>query len=150
MPLPLTPDVFRMLLAVGWIDGHLDDEESEAVLRAARAEGFEEATLAELAALSRGTVEFGEIDATDLGRAERLYIYGVASWVARCDEILSTEEWVALHAIATVVGVTARGREAVDEIVEALVAESDRPVRLDLEGLKARLGAKLSEVATSH
>ena len=131
MALPLTPDVFRMLLAVGWSDGRLHDDEVDAVLRAARAEGFEQATLDELHALSRGVVTFGDVDTSELAPSERLYVYGVASWVARCDEVLSPEEWAALHAIAT-------------------VAESDRPVRLDLEGLKTRIGAKLAEVAAGY
>ncbi len=150
MPVQLNPDVFRMLLAIGWIDGHLDEEESDAILRAARAEGFEEATLEELSALAKAPVDFGEVDRTGLNAAAQLYIYGVASWVARSDDVLSEEEWAALHAIATVVGVTGRGRQAVDEIVEALAATSDKPLRLDLTGLKERIAHKIAEIATAH
>ena len=147
MSIQLTPDVFRMLLAVGWIDGHLDPEESDAILRAARAEGFEEGTLQELKALAKAPVEFGEVDRTKLDAAAQLYIYGVASWVARSDEVLSADEQAALHAIATIVGVTGKGRQAVDTIVEELAATSDKPLRLDLTGLKSAIAAKLAEVA---
>jgi len=150
MSVQLTPDVFRMLLAVGWIDGHLDEEESDAILRAARAEGFEETTLQELQALAKSPVDFGEVDRANLDAVAQLYIYGVASWVARSDDVLSEEEWAALHAIATIVGVTGRGRQAVDAIVEELAEDSDKPMRLDLTGLKEAISDKIAEVAKTH
>lgn len=150
LALTLTPDAFRMLLAVGWMDGRLDEAEADAILRAARAEGFEEATLDELAALSRAPVSFGQAVDGDLPQEERLYVYGVASWVARCDAVLTPDEDAALHAVATLVGLTAAGRDQVDVIVEQLAAESERPLRLDLTGLKSRIAEKISEVGRSH
>jgi hypothetical protein len=150
LALTLTPDAFRMLLAVGWMDGRLDEAESDAILRAARAEGFEEATLDELSALSRAPVMFGQAVDGDLPQKQRLYVYGVASWVARCDAVLTPDELAALHAVATLVGVTASGRDEVDRIVEQLAAESERPLRLDLTGLKERIAQKISAVSGRH
>ena len=141
---PLHADVFRALLAIGWIDGALAPEEAEAIVRAAREEGLEEYTVEELQAAAKSPLDFGEIDASALSSRDRLYVYAVASWIAMADGHVTAEERAALHAVATLVGVTGKGRQAMDELVADLARREDRPHRLDLRGLRDAIAARSS------
>lgn len=116
----LHPEVFRTCFAIGWIDGELRESESHLILEAAAAEGYDEATMADLRKCAADPVDFGEIDQSRLSPRERLYVYGVCSWIARTDGRVSTDEQAALHAVATVIGITGRGRVALDEAVASL------------------------------
>ena len=52
-------------------------------------------------------------------------MYAVCSWIARTDGRVSADEQAALHAIATLVGVTGKGRLAIDEVVASLDVSGD-------------------------
>jgi hypothetical protein len=135
---PLSFDVFQSLLALGWIDGNLHPDEGRAVLAAAVDAGLPPADLARLEAASAAKVEFGDLQIDGLTREQRLYVYGVASWVARVDAGVTRDEQAGLHAVATMLGVSGRGRRLLDEVVDALRAEGATD-RLDLVGLRRRI-----------
>lgn len=143
----LNPDVFRTLIAIGWIDGELDEEESSAILRAAREEGLEEYTLDELEAATRAPIELDDIDITSLTSADKLYIYAVSSWIAQIDGTVTGTERAALHAVAALIGVTGKGRAEMDATVAELSGRDDAPARLDLRGLRLAIQARLDEAA---
>ncbi len=140
---PLHKDVFRAIIAVGWIDGVLTEDEAEAILRAARDEGLEDYALEGLRVSTRAQMDFGEIDESALSREDRLYVYAVASWVTLVDGRIDPIERDALHAIATVVGVTGRGRVEMDQVVAELSARQHPPSRMDLRGLRDAISAKI-------
>ena len=139
----LSAEMFQSLLAIGWIDGTLDPDEAGAILLAARDAGLSEADLARLQAQSEQPVDFAEMDLSGLDREQRLYVYAVASWVARADNEVTRDESAALHAVATILGVTGKGRRAMDDVVERLRGRADAPERLDLGGLRAHIEAAI-------
>lgn len=109
-----------MLCAVGWIDGELRPSEAHLILQAARSEEYDAETMSMLQGCVDNPVDFGEVDQEALTPKDRLYVYSVSSWIARTDGRVSPDEQAALHAVATVIGVTGRGREAMDEVVAGL------------------------------
>jgi uncharacterized tellurite resistance protein B-like protein len=141
--LSLTPEVFQSLLALGWIDGALDPAEAEAVLRAAEDAGLAPAELDRLRAMSAKPVDFAELPTRDLSIEQRLYVYAVASWVARADDTVTTAEQAGLHAVATLLGVSGQGRRTLDALIDELRAAGHD--RLDLVGLRARIDQAIRE-----
>ena len=137
----LSAEVFQTLLAIGWIDGSLDPDEAGAILMAAREAGLDEAAMASLVERSRAPVDFADMDLSRLDRDQRLYVYAVASWVARVDNEVTREESAGLHAVATVLGITGKGRRTMDDVVEQLRGSAHAPARLDLVGLRAHIEA---------
>ena len=116
----LHPEVFRLLCAVGWIDGELRPSEAHLILEAAKSEEYDADTMAMLQGCVDTPVDFGEVDQGSLTPKDRLYVYAVSSWIALSDGRVSKDEQAALHAVATVIGVTGRGREAMDEVAREL------------------------------
>lgn len=141
---PLTFEVFQSLLAIGWLDGHLDPAEADAVLVAAADAGLSAADVARLREMAGARVDFADPVTEGLTREQRLYVYAVASWVARADERVTTVEQAGLHAVATLLGVSGRGRKTMDEVVERLRADGHG--QLDLVGLRARIDEAIRAV----
>ncbi len=137
----LSAEVFQTLLAIGWVDGSLDPDEASAILMAARDAGLDDAAMARLLEQSQERVDFADMDLSGLDREQRLYVYAVASWVARADNEVTRDESAALHAVATILGVTGKGRRTMDDVVEQLRGQADAPERLDLVGLRAHIEA---------
>jgi len=146
---PLTRELFQSLLAIGWIDGELADNELEAILGAARSAGRTEQEVQSLREMAATPVTFADMDFSALDGEQRLFVYAVASWVAKIDEKVTGDERAALHAIGTLLGITGGGRRRMDETVDALRASNDAPERLDLRGLQERIAATIREVARS-
>ena len=136
----LNPEVFRFLFALGWIDGELRESESHVILEAARAEGFDEDTLARVEYCVHRPVDFTEIDQTVLDVNSRLYVYAISSWIAHTDGRVSAEEQAALHAVATLVGVTGRGRIEMDGVVRDFIGRPFDAVALR-QAIQARVAA---------
>jgi uncharacterized membrane protein YebE (DUF533 family) len=137
-------DVYLALAAVGWADGKLDQDEADAIVRAALDEGLELAEIAEIEAATQQPIDLGVIDRKDLSKEDRLYVYGVAAWIAKMDGVVSDEEKKALRALGDSLKVPERPREIVDKIVEDVAASSgDRPARYDLAALRRIIGERL-------
>ena len=144
---PLSFDVFQSLLAIGWIDGNLHPDEASAILAAAADAGVPAADVERLRAMSATKVEFGDLQMAGLSREQRLYVYGVASWVARADATVTKDEQAGLHAVATLLGVSGKGRRKMDDVVDELRAEGATE-RLDLVGLRRKIDDAVRVAAT--
>lgn len=144
---PLSRELFQTLLAIGWIDGELAPEERDSILAAAKQAGLEPQQIDALAAMAATPVAFTDMDFSDMDLEQRLFVYAVASWVAQVDEKVTGDERAALHAIATLLGLTGRGRTMMDATVDKLRSTADAPARLDLAGLRDRVSDTIREVA---
>lgn len=138
-------ELFQTLLAIGWLDGELVDAERDAVLEAAANAGLTETELSGLRTLSQKPVTFADVSFDHLRSKQRLLIYAVASWVAQADDRIEPEERAALHAMATLLGVTGPGRTQMDEIVAEVRARPDAPDRLDVAALSERIAARMKK-----
>jgi uncharacterized membrane protein YebE (DUF533 family) len=139
----LSLEVFRMWVAVGWTDGELRPSEIHLIVKAARAEGLDAESMAAIDAACQSPLDFGELDQSALNMDARLYVYAMSSWIARSDGRVAPEEVAALHALATLIGVTGRGRQAMDEVVDELY-----PSDASVNALRAAIVAKVQEIKT--
>jgi uncharacterized membrane protein YebE (DUF533 family) len=139
-------DVYVALAAVGWADGKLDPDEADAIVRAALEEGLELAEIAEIEAATKAPIDLGVIDRKGLSKEDRLYVYGVAAWIARMDGVVSDAEKAALKKLGDALKVPDRPREVVDHIVEDVAKASgdNRPARYDLGALRTIIGERLA------
>ena len=139
-------DVYVALAAVGWADGKLDQDEADAIVRAAAEEGLELEEIAEIEAATKSHIDLGVIDRKSLSKEDRLYVYGVAVWIARMDGVVSDEEKAALKQLGEQLKVPDRPREIVDRIVEdvAELTGDSRPSRYDLHTLRAIIAERLA------
>lgn len=137
--------MYVALAAVGWADGKLDQEEADGIVRAALDEGLELEEIAEIEAATKNPIDLGVIERKGLSKEDRLYVYGVASWIARLDGVVSDAEKAALKKLGDELKVPDRPREIVDAIVEDVVSQSDkRPDRYDLGALRTIIGERLA------
>jgi uncharacterized membrane protein YebE (DUF533 family) len=139
-------DVYVALAAVGWADGKLDRDEADAIVRAALDEGLELAEIAEIEAATNSPIDLGVIDRKNLSKEDRLYVYGVAAWIARLDGEVSEGEKSALASLGDALKIPTRPREVVDHLVAEVAARSgdDRPDRYDLPALRRIIAERLA------
>jgi len=139
-------DVYVALAAVGWADGELDQNEADAIVRAALDEGLELAEIAEIEEATKKPIDLGVIDRKNLSKEDRLYVYGIAAWIARIDGVISEGERGALAKLGESLKIPERPREIVDHIVADVAAQSgdDRPDRYDLGALRRIIGERLA------
>jgi tellurite resistance protein len=136
-------DVFIALAAVGWADGQLTPEGADAIVRTALDEGLD---LDEIRAIEEATktrVDVGVVDKMAMSKADRLYVYAVASWIASLDGAVTAKEEEALGKLGAALGVPEAPRRHADEIMRQIALEGDRPMRFDLPRLRATLAERL-------
>lgn len=145
-------DVFLALAAIGWADGHLDQNEADAIVSAAVEVGLELEEIAEIEAACKEPVTMDVIDRSKMTKADRLFVYAVASWMTRLDGEISEEEKVALAALGERLAVPERPRWHADQIVEevAKLGEDERPARFDLSALRKILTERLDASAAAR
>jgi uncharacterized membrane protein YebE (DUF533 family) len=138
-------DVFIALAAIGWSDGKLDEEEADAIVRTAVEEGLEIEEIEEIEAATKNAVELGTIDRSTLSKADRLFVYAVASWMTRLDGVTVEAETAALDRLGTILRIPDRPREHADAIAREIadLPEGDRPHRYDLPKLRSTLVQRL-------
>jgi uncharacterized membrane protein YebE (DUF533 family) len=138
-------DVYLALAAVGWADGQLDQEEADAIVRTALEEGLDLAEIAEIEEATKSPLDLGVIDRKNLSKQDRLFVYGVASWITRLDGVVSEGEQAALRKLAEVLKVPEKPRAVVDGIAQDVANLSDdRPARYDLLALRRIIGERLA------
>lgn len=139
-------DVYLALAAVGWADGQLTQEAADAIVRTALEEGlpFEDVAAIE-EATKKPLMEVGEVNRMNMSKADRLYVYAVASWIAELDGKVSKEEKEALAKLAESLGVPEAPRHHADAIVREVADKADRPDRFDLLTLRRTLAARLEQ-----
>ena len=138
-------DVYLALAAVGWADGELNQEEADAIVRTALEEGLEIDEIAEIEEATKSPIDIGVIDRKNLSKEDRLFVYGVASWITRLDGVVSEAEQSALDKLGEALKVPEKPRAAVDGIAQDVANMSDeRPDRYDLLALRRIIGERLA------
>jgi uncharacterized membrane protein YebE (DUF533 family) len=138
-------DVYLALAAVGWADGQLDQDEADAIVRTALEEGLELDEIAEIEEATKNPIDIGVIDRKNLSKEDRLFVYGVASWITRLDGVVSAAEQTALAKLAETLKVPEKPRSVVDGIAQDVANMSDdRPDRYDLIALRRLIGERLA------
>jgi uncharacterized membrane protein YebE (DUF533 family) len=138
-------DVYIALAAVGWADGQLDQEEADAIVRTALEEGLDIDEIAEIEEATKNPVDIGVIDRKNLSKEDRLFVYGVASWITRLDGVVTEREQAALHKLGEALKVPEKPRIIVDGIAQDISNLSDdRPARYDLLALRRVIGERLA------
>jgi uncharacterized membrane protein YebE (DUF533 family) len=140
-------DVFLALAAIGWADDNLDEEEADAIVRTALEEGLEIDEIAEIEDATKHPIDLSVIDRSTMSKADRLFVYAVASWMTRLDGAVTEKETAALAKLGDLLKVPARPREHADAIALEIASlpEGDRPSRYDLKALRKTLGERLAE-----
>lgn len=138
-------DVYVALAAVGWADGKLEPDEADAIVRCALEEGLELEEIAEIEAATKQPIDLGVVERKGLSKEDRLYVYGVAAWIARMDGVVSDGERAALTKLGDALKLPERPRDIVNRIVESIAVESgdNRPSRYDLGALRTIIGERL-------
>jgi hypothetical protein len=86
-----------------------------------------------------------DIDRMKMSKADRLYVYAVASWIATLDGSLSARSKDALAKLGDALGIPDTPRVRADEIMREVSARADRPERFDLLTLRRTLDERLRE-----
>jgi hypothetical protein len=84
-----------------------------------------------------------DVNVEALSKDNRLFVYGIACWVAQLDGKVTREESMALDGLAERLKVPERARAHAEKRAAevALMPEGDRPARYDLDKLRALLRA---------
>lgn len=138
-------DVYVALAAVGWADGKLDQDEADAIVRAALDEGLELAEIGEIEAATKSKVELSAVEQR-LSKEDRLYVYGIARWITGIDGVVTDAESAALKRLGEALKIPERPREIVEKVVEdvAKLSGDDRPAQYDLVALRRVLAERLA------
>lgn len=138
-------DVYLALAAVGWADGKLDQEEADAIVRTALEEGLELDEIAEIEEATQHPLDIGVVDRKNLSKEDRLFVYGVAIWLARLDGKVTPAEVAALERLGEALKLPEKPRTAVERIVDQVtrLSEDDRPARYDLPALRRIITERL-------
>jgi len=138
-------DVYIALAAVGWADGKLDQEEADAIVRTALEEGLDIDEIAEIEAATKNPIDLGVVDRKNLSKEDRLFVYGVASWITRLDGVVTEKEEQALAKLGDALKVPPKPRAVVDGLAQEVAALSDdRPARYDLVALRRIISERLA------
>ena len=138
-------DVYIALAAVGWADGKLDQEEADAIVRTALEEGLDIDEIAEIEAATKNPIDLGVVDRKNLSKEDRLFVYGVASWITRLDGVVTEKEEQALAKLGDALKVPTKPRAIVDGLAQEVAALSDdRPARYDLVALRRIISERLA------
>lgn len=140
-------DVFIALAAIGWADGHLDEDEADAIVRTAMEEGLELDEIGEIEEATKQRVDLNVIDRSNMTKADRLFVYAVASWMTRLDGVVTVQEQLALDQLGELLKIPKAPREHADAIAKevAELPEGDRPARFELRALRATIQTRLDE-----
>lgn len=145
-------DVFIALAAIGWADGHLDEDEADAIVRTAMEEGLELEEIGEIEEATKKPVDLSVIDRSEMTKADRLFVYAVASWMTRLDGVVTAEEQAAMDRLGELLKIPRAPREHADAIAKevAELPEGDRPSRYDLRALRDTIQTRLQEAQAAR
>lgn len=136
-------DVYLALAAVGWADGQLTEAAADAILRTAAEEGLGLDDLEQIRQAVKTANDVGVVDRMNMSKADRLYVYAVASWIASLDGQVSEAAGEALAKLGAALGVPEAPRRHADQIMREIAAEESRPDRFDLRALRKTLDERL-------
>ena len=141
-------DVFLALAAIGWADGKLDPDEADAIVRTATDEGLSLEAIAEIEQATRAPIDMlATLDRSGLTKEDRLFVYAVASWMARLDGKVTDDETAALGRLGELLKVPPAPRAHADSIALEIASlpDGDRPLRYDLARLRTVISERLLE-----
>jgi uncharacterized membrane protein YebE (DUF533 family) len=138
-------DVFLSLAAIGWADGKLDQAEADAIVRTALEEGLELEEISEIEEATKKPIDLSFIDRSAMTKADRLFVYAIASWMTRLDGEVHDKETDALKKLGELLKIPEKPRAHADAIAQeiAVLPEGDRPDRYDLKKLRDVIGERL-------
>lgn len=139
--------MFIALAAIGWADGKLDPDEADAIVRTAMEEGLDLEEIGEIDEATKKRTELSVIDRSNMSKADRLFVYAVASWMTRLDGVVAVQEQLALDQLGELLKIPKAPREHADAIAQEIaeLPEGDRPDRFDLRGLRDTIQTRLEE-----
>lgn len=145
----LSHNVFIALAAIGWADGNLDQEEADAIVRAAVEEGLELDEIEEIERATKEPVRLDNLERDKMSREDRLFVYAVASWMTRLDGQVVDAEVEALDKLGEWLSIPDKPRRAADNVAKevALLEEGDRPDRYDLPLVRRIIEERLQRAA---
>jgi uncharacterized membrane protein YebE (DUF533 family) len=134
-------DVFVALAAIAWADGTLDPDEADAIVRAAVDAGLELDQIGEIEEATEKPIALGAVDTSGLSKEDRLFVYAIASWIARLDGKVTDGESGALSGLAEALELPERRRAQAEKRAGEVAAlpDGDRPARYDLAKLRTIL-----------
>jgi len=142
----LGKDVFLALAAVAWADGRRDPDEADAIVRAALEEGLSVDEISEIEAATREGIDIGVVDRSGMSKADRLFVYAVACWIAYIDGVVEVGERDALAGLGERLGVPERLRAHAESVARDVLASSGpEPLRYDLAGLRQKFEEEFGE-----
>ncbi|MGH7436597.1 MAG: hypothetical protein ACRENE_13065 [Polyangiaceae bacterium] len=141
----LNKDVFLALAAIAWADGSLDPDEADGIVRAAVDEGLAFEDIEAIDAATKNRVDLGVIDRSPMSREDRLFVFAVATWIAKMDGKVTDTEAQALTKLGDLLGIPEKARAQAEGIAAQVAAlpEGDRPARFDLAAVRRIIGDRL-------
>lgn len=136
-------DVYLALAAVGWADGQLTTQAADAIVRTALSEGLEFEDVAAIEEATKNRIDVGVIDRMNMSKADRLYVYAVAAWIAELDGNVTEPEKDALARLGDALQVPDAPRHHANEIMKEIASQADKPERFDLRSLRRTLDDRL-------
>jgi tellurite resistance protein len=145
----LSKQSFLALAAIAWSDGRLAPDEAENLLRAAKAYGVEGADLEAVEHATREKITLAEVPVDELMPFDAAVTFALASWLARIDGVVKTEEHASLLELAKHLGLDAKTREAATSAAfdTSLAPSSGRGGKYDFAFLIERLEQRLPSLA---
>lgn len=138
-------DVFLALAAVGWADGNLDQDEADAIVRTALEEGLE-LEIAEIEQATKQPVRLEDIEVGKMSKADRLFVYAVATWMTRLDGVVDVKEGEVLERLGDGLRIPDKPREHAHAIALEIggLGESEEPSFFNLPKLRRTLKVRLA------
>ncbi len=149
---PLSTNVYLALAAIGWADGNLDKDEVDAIARTALEDGVDFDEVGRLEKAIEEPVEIGSIEWREMSKQDRLFVYAVASWMTRLDNVVTDTEEAALAALGEALSIPDRPREHADAIAREVAAlpAGDRPFRFDIPKLRQVIATRLEQAQVAR
>jgi uncharacterized membrane protein YebE (DUF533 family) len=149
MAIPLPPQTFVALAAVGWADRTLSRSEATALVDAARKHGLDDAAVAAVEASTKSAVKLEAFEPGAMTVWECVVTYALASWMARLDGVESRDESAVLRLLGDRLGLDdgLRQRAAGAAFDIAVLPDGGRPDRYDFDKLVARLRERMPQFA---
>jgi hypothetical protein len=142
-------DVFLALAAIGWADGSLDRDEADAILRTAAEQDLSLEDMEAIEAACKERIELSFFDRTTLSKADRLFVFAVATWMTTLDGTVDDDETHAVSELGALLAIPEGMQAQVQDLARrvAELPEGDRPDRYDLGRLRSVLEDGLSRAA---
>jgi hypothetical protein len=144
--------VFVALAAVAWADGSMSRDEADAIVRAALVEGLSFEDVEHVDHAVTHPVALSTLDRRKITDADRLYVYAVATWIARLDGRQHPRTREVLEGLGATLNIPASVREEAERIAAAIAErpQGSRPALYDLSGLRDAIEEELGHVALSR